>query len=544
MIRTGLLVISLLALATGPAFADKPQAQCKAVLGKDFNVGLKERAFEILETSNWFSGPRPHLASDVFEVLYGLELSADEIASVIDRIEYPDTRDQWRLKLAGVTGDWSVVYEPDLINRRTDLIMIGGYREAVSQAAAGERITALDTFRERRDAAILVADNDTTRTILQDPNFESFLSIGILRALVMQQRDAEAREFVDNAGIDALDAYLTAMIDGRNGEKAILAELSADQYRGRIDRPTLLGRPVSHLGEFVFQAIAANRRDLAKGLHALAGTAAMGEALMFKAMLIDDRRDAALTFAYTMQHPQVRGLSFDDAILDQLAERGDVEALQAILPLAEPDGYTDHAVRNAMVYALARNGDAAAALEAAGEKSLGELGTNWIMAENGLEPGAPAEGPGQGILPAIVAFGEMDELNIWRQRLNDRQGEAMDLLLETARFGFDAAEDYMATHPNHSHLGNDPWRQINNFDLTLSLFAPTTESTEIWYDYILSDPARHNLAMSEWLWLLKEHCLDWAYIPSGRTEGGVLDYRYRGTSFGGGVGGMILLSNS
>lgn len=549
MIRAGILALSLVSSVCLPATAYEPEPfkaplQCKALLGKDFETGLKTRLFEMLEKGNWFAGDRSYLASDLTSILYDLPLSEAEIRDVMAHLDSANTRAVWELKLAEATGDWSPLYEFELVNRSSDFIRIAAYREALMQAEAGETITALEQFRSVRNDLLLSADSDTTRDILEGDNMEAFIGVGILRALVMHEFDDEAQRFVDEANVAGLQDYLAAMIDGRMGDKAALDALADNPTWGRLDHPTMVGVPVSKLGEYIFQALAANRRELARELQALGGEAAMLHARSSLPLVIDAGRRDALAFAYTMTPTAARGYSGDDSILNKLAENGDVASLEALLPLAEPDGFIDHKVRNALVYALVRRGELTAALEMAGDMTINELGTNWLPMEGGVRPGMPGEGPGQGILPALVIFGDTADWPAWRERMNEEQLQAMDLLIETNRYGFDATEDYMAKHPDRQHFGPDPWRHINYFDMTASFAHDTPEAMEIWYDYIFDDPEGRNLFMSEWFWLVREQCLGWAYVPSGRTEAGVVDYSYRGSVFAGGVGGLILLTSN
>ncbi|HEV2505785.1 MAG TPA: hypothetical protein VGV39_22090 [Mesorhizobium sp.] len=380
---------------------------------------------------------------------------------------------------------------------------------------------------------------------------EAFIAVGILRRLIMEGLDDQARAFAAEAGIADLDLWRAAMIDGRAGDKSVLARMAARPSAGALSPPSdlLVGTSISPLGEFIFQAIAANRTELRDDLRALAGTNEMRQAQDASPLLIERQDVKAMAFAYTLTRPERRTVHGDGSVLVDLAERADADALMSLdadtkqatpgFPI-EADKYN---LRNALVYALVRAGRSDEALKVAGDLTLYDLGTEWTYVE-----GTPASEPlslgaGEGILPAVVLFADESQWPAWRTKLDEKQNYAFDFLVETHLRGSDAAEKLLNEHPERQLFGSNPWRQIGYFQLTSAFYSTTPKRFENWYRSILEDPVGNNNYMEEWFWLVRERCLGWTYEPSGRTEAGVVDYSRRGSVFAGGVGGIILMTS-
>jgi hypothetical protein len=550
------LAMSVGAAVTLPAqaFEAKPftaSPRCTEILGPDLEAGLKNRLLEVLEAANWFEGDRSYLRSNLFNMLLMLPLSEQEIRQVIAKGPEANLFGFWQVKLAEAAGDWSLVYDPKVVNYNTDFIGIAAGREALADARAGRPIAALKRFREHRADAIAAANSDTTRKLLEDPNMDSFIAVGILRRLILERLDDQARAFTNDAGIAGLDLWLTAMIDGRAGGKSVLARMAAQPGAGTLSPPSDLsvGTTISPLGEFMFQAIAANRTELRGDLRALAGAPEMRQAGNLLPLLIERRDVKAMAFAYTLTKPERRTVNGDGSILVDLAERADADALMSLdadtkqatpgFPV-EADRYN---LRNALVYALVRAGRSEEALKIAGDLTLYDLGTEWTYVEGTPVAEPLSLGAGEGILPAIVLFADESQWPTWRKKLDEKQNYAFDFLVETHMSGSDAAERLLNEHPERQLFGDDPWRHIGYFQLTSAFYSTNPKRFENWYRSILGDPVGNYNFMDEWFWLVRERCLGWAYEPLGPIEAGVADYTRRGSVFAGGVGGMILLTS-
>lgn len=555
MLKVSVLTLAALAASTVlvSAFEAKPftpPPRCTEILGSDHAAGLKSRVFEMLEAVNWFEGERDYLRGNLFKILLMLPLDEREIRQVIAKEPEFNIAGFWQIKLAEATGDWSILYDPKTVNYRTDYIRIGAFKEALADARAGRPIDALQRFRDRKAEAIAAADNDTTRELLEDPNMEAFIAVGILRRLIIEgELDNQAKAFAAESGVPNLDVWLTAMIRGREGEKDEFSRMMSQPDAGTISPPSLVGTSTSPFAEFIFQAIAAKRAGLRDGLRSVTDSYEMRQAREFLSLVIERQDIDAMAFAYSVTEPQDRTMHSVGAILVDLSERPDPDALRSLdadtkLPTAgfpvEADKYN---LRGALVYSLLRAGRSAEALDVAGDLTIDELGTEWTYVQGKPVAEQMGQNPGEGVLPAIVLFADESDWPAWRKKLTPPQNFAFDFLVETQNGGSNAAEKLLNENPDKPLFGSDPWRHIGYFQLTSAFFSSTPERFESWYQYILEDPARYDNFMDEWFWLVREQCLGWTYEPSGRTEAGVVDYTREGSVFAGGVGGMILLTS-
>ena len=516
-----------------------PPEWCHPVLGKNINVGLKNRTLAVLEAGDYFPKSGSFRTQSVYFILMMLGMPEKDWNTVLAKTDQSGNTLQWmRLYAAVARSDWEFGYD-EAVATQSGLVGIFymARKEAIAKARTGNEIFALRKFREKRTEYLKKdpEDDDLAKKIQEETKAEDLLAITILRDLIMLEHDQAASDFIAQNNLAHLQPFVDAMIIGRQGEVLDLANVFNNAAIKSVDWVENYKDGYTLFSEFAFQSIAAKRWDLAGKLSDMNRNWELQRALLTAAklapILIENSNEEALLLLIGLLHQNDRPTYSFTQMSAILALRGDTQTLERLRTyLTEQDKVYGQDLKNdetfpALVLANLLAGNPEKALSLMGDKTLTELLQGQILLEGKTHTVSLGGDIGNMIAGALALYQDETKIGGWQEKLDERQQEYVSLLRVAAFEGWEAG-DRRYEEKKSLDLFRGNWPIHRNYFVMFAAFKlGHADDIKAWYDWAIKEPTRRYRYLDEWLSLAYIYCIGFPVAPFESFETISHDYR-------------------